>query len=161
MNQMTKWLFDTTYLLPFQGYPVDIKNLDQDLETLFLSNREDIAISACSLIECRFLAYSQYKKHKDKKIIDRSTKAIRKILDSKILTVINTWENSQANIYADDLRKKGMKDPLDCWIFGTAKAEDRVLISEEKAARKFIKNDTDWKSLEIMNWKEFKYNILD
>ena len=160
MKQMTKWLFDTTYLLPFQGYPVAIKNFDKDLEEIFLSNKTDIAISACSLIECRFVAYSQYKKLKNKQILDRSTTAIQQILKSKIFTIINTWEINEANTYADDLRKKGMEDIMDCWILGTAKAQDRVLISEEKVARKFIKKYTNWASLEIMNWKEFKNKVL-
>ena len=49
-----------------------------------------------------------------------------------------------------------MTDLMDCWILGTARAEDRILISEDKEAREFIEELGDWKSLEILNWKEFK-----
>ncbi len=161
MNQMTKWLFDTTYLLPFQGFDVKIKNLKNDLENLFLSKEEDIAISSCSIIECKWSAIKQFNKHNDKLYLDKSTRAINHIFNSNIFTILNSWEINQVNIYADELRSKGMTDLMDCWILGTARVEDRKMISEDKEAREFIEDLNDWKSLEILNWKEFKNNVLN
>lgn len=51
MIVVQKWLFDTTYILPWFGINITIQNLKENLKLVLTNYKQAIAVTTCSLIE--------------------------------------------------------------------------------------------------------------
>ncbi len=157
---MKSYLFDTTYILPFCGIDVDLPQIIEILEKIASSQKIELLISSCSLLEAKYKAIRNYVKTKDRSYLDRVNIALLSFQSNRYFKVIDSWYLHEASANADILYINGHKDYMDCWIAATAKVKGAVLVSEDLSLKQKVLELSDWKSLLIINWREFieKFN---
>jgi predicted nucleic acid-binding protein len=156
---MLKWLFDSTYILPWFGINVNIPHLKESLKEVLASRTGEIAVTSCSLIEGKWKAIRAYQKENNPAYLERSNKALQAFAVGRYFQVINPWEVPEVSSLADELLKQGHNDYMDCWIAGTAKNRGVALISEDDDLRQLISTISTWSTLNIINWNEFLSQI--
>ena len=138
MTLNSGWLLDSTYIMPFFGINVRIPNLKKDLTRVLSANPGKIFVTSCSLIEAKWKAIRNYLKSGDKSYLKRANYALDSFRQNKYLILIDAWFVRDASNWADQLLIEGHQDYMDCWIAGTAKAKNFVLVSEDQPLRELI-----------------------
>jgi len=149
------WLLDSTYIMPFFGINVSILNIKKDLARVLSTNPGKIFLTTCSLIEAKWKAFRNYLKSGDKSYLERANYALDSFQQNKYLTLIDAWFVRNASKWADQLLIEGHQDYMDCWIAGTAKAKNLVLVSEDQPLCKLIGKLESWQSFTYIDWTKF------
>jgi len=155
MTMNNGWLLDSTYIMPFFGINVNIPNIKNDLTRLLFKVSGKIFVTSCSLIEAKWKAIRNYFKSGDKQYLERANSAFESFQQNKYITLLNAWFVRDASKWADQLLIEGHQDYFDCWIAGTAMAQNLVLISEDKPLFQIIKRLKAWKSFNCISWTDF------
>ena len=156
---MERLILDTTYILPLFG--VDIGGIsNSQIEHLWTQGVENakIIISDISLLEVMYKLQSDYRKKKEKSILQRYTQVLPTLLDIDFLSIYNTKLYVGAVDYANEIRTHGHNDYLDCLIAGTAMNLNAIFITEDETLNKIVK-DKFKENIEIKNFKELSPDI--
>lgn len=156
---MDKFLFDTTYILPYFGIDIKITNIIEDLTRIQNNNADQIKISTCSLIEAKWKAIRLYNQENNLEYLKRANNVILSFGMNKYFEVIDPWFHPEISFKADELLIAGHKDYMDCLIFATAKIYKNIIVTEDKQILKVIRSLENWSELKVINWKEFTTNI--
>ncbi|MHA2252678.1 MAG: PIN domain-containing protein [Candidatus Kariarchaeaceae archaeon] len=137
---MNRIILDTTYILPLFGIDIDGVSNSQ-IEYLWSKGIENasLILSDISLLETLFKLQSDYRKKKEKMILQRYTQVLPTLLDNDYLTIYNTKLHMGAVDYANEIRDLGHGDYLDCLIAGTAMNLNGTFITEDNVLNKLLK----------------------
>jgi len=149
------WLLDSTYIMPFFGINVDIPNINKDLTKILSQGSGKVFVTSCSLIEAKWKAIRNYLKSGDKSYLDRANNAFDSFQQNRYVKLIDAWFVRDASKWADQLLIEGHQNYMDCWIAGTAMAQNLILVSEDQPLYKLIKRLKSWKSFNCIPWAEF------
>ncbi|MHA1916765.1 MAG: PIN domain-containing protein [Candidatus Ranarchaeia archaeon] len=156
---MNSWLLDTTYILPFFGINVEIKNIKNDLKKIITKLPDSLVVTSCSLIEGKWKTLQAYKKTRKNEYLTRGNLALEGFKTNRYFKILNPWIVPNATKFADELFQLGHVDYMDCWIAGTAKAENANLVTEDKQLKQLIKKIPNWKKMNILSWDTFLKKI--
>src|SRR4030042_3627942 len=106
--------FDTTYILPFCGIDVQLPQIIEVLEKIAFSQKNQLLISSCSLLEAKYKAIRNYAKTEDRTYLDRVNIALLSFQSNNYFKVIDSWYLNEASANADNLYINGHKDYMDC-----------------------------------------------
>lgn len=155
MIVVQKWLFDTTYILPWFGINITIQNLKENLKLVLTNYKQAIAVTTCSLIEGKWRTIRAQKREKQRAYLGRANIALQGFATGKCFEIIDPWRVPGVSILADELLMEGHQDYMDCWIAGTAKKLNLVLVSEDKGLQQLTSQITHWADFQIINWQNF------
>ena len=136
-----------------------LPRLKEIWEPIFLKNKYELLISTCSLIEAKWKALRNFAKSGDLTFLTRANNALESFKASRYFTLVDSWFFRDICENSDELYRKGHPDYMDCWIAGTAKAREAVLITEDLPLKKIIALLPGWKSVSILSWTEFLAQI--
>ncbi|MBD3188365.1 PIN domain-containing protein [Candidatus Bathyarchaeota archaeon] len=149
------FLLDTTFIMPFFGIDVAIENFKEDLISLLSSSRDDLFITSCSLIEGKWKCIRNFTKSKNEEYLKRANNALESFQLNKYVKILDSWFVKDASKWADHLLVNGHQDYMDCWIAGTARALNLVLVTEDTPLVDLINDLDEWKLQKTIDWKVF------
>lgn len=155
MTLSNGWLLDSTYIMPFFGINVNIPDIKKDLAKILSANPSKIFTTTCSLIEAKWKAIRNYLKSGDRTHLKRANHALESFQQNKYISLIDAWFVRDASNWADQLLMEGHQDYMDCWIAGTAKVKNLVLVTEDRPLCELIKTLPSWQTLTYLNWTNF------
>lgn len=114
----------------------------------------DVYLPSTCLIESVYKLLNEYRKKKDKSILERYQMILPTILNSPI-KIFHSELNTKASLIASIIRHSGHSDFMDCWIVGAAIALNGIFLTEDKELEKILKKIPETKSLIIWSWNTF------
>ena len=158
MMNIKPLILDTTYILPLFGISIielsDYKRISKLLWSKGLKGYNLYIPSVC-LMEVLFKLNGEYRKNKDKNILNRYSITLPSILSSKYFQIFNPLLNPEANRISINIRHAGHTDLMDCLIAATATALKGILLSEDNELSKILKIIPETKDIPIWSWKDF------
>lgn len=155
-------ILDTIYVLPLFGIDITLtKSFPNEIKKLWKHGIQDCSIympNAC-LIEVLYKLNKEFRQKSDAKILDRYSLILPTILTSPIVKLYDCFSDITSSQIAMAIRKKGHNDIMDCWIASCSVALQGVLVSEDEALKKVIKQIPEFDNISIFSWIEFKENI--
>ncbi|MHA2370948.1 MAG: hypothetical protein ACXADX_19205 [Candidatus Hodarchaeales archaeon] len=146
---------DTTYLIPIFGIETDIASNEEIKTTLkaYIDSGGELGINTLSAIEGYGKAIRIAEKADVKGGFLSAAQGFIDLLSDKTFHHYEFRDFSIFN-WAQQLRRKH-RDLFDCFIFATALAKKKVLLTEDTFAHDEIK------TIKVWNWKTFKGKLMD
>ena len=157
MKNTNSIILDTTYVLPLFGIKMNIfESFKEELKQLWKNGIKDydVYLPSTCLIESVYKLLNEYRKKKDKSILERYQMILPTILNSPI-KIFHSELNTKASLIASIIRHSGHSDFMDCWIAGAAIALNGIFLTEDKELEKILKKIPETKSLIIWSWNTF------
>ncbi|MHA1359123.1 MAG: PIN domain-containing protein [Candidatus Helarchaeota archaeon] len=155
---MTKFVFDSSYLIPFFGIEINIRNFKEGMEKIE-KNHHIYLINICSFIEIKWIIFHFIKKLPDKKedFLNAYQEGLIFFIKSNQFELVS-YLNLEIDAMSNKVRDAGILDYFDALIYATAKVQDAILITEDRllheiSSQKLIKN-------KVLNWNAFIKSFL-
>lgn len=155
MTFVNRWLFDTTYILPWFGINVNILDLKKTLKEILNTQTGSIIVTSCSLIEGKWKSIREYRKKNNSEYLERANHALQAFAAGRYFQILNPWLIPEVTFLADELLKHGIKDYMDCWIAGTARKLGLKLVSEDDDLKQISSILGNWNDFKVIDWTQF------
>ncbi len=146
---MSNFVLDSSYLLPFCGIDINLK----DFKNLFegVLQKCNFLINICSFIEIKWVLFHYIKKNPEKKteFLNRYQDALLYFSKTPQFKLVS-FLDLEIDAFSNENRDAGLIDYFDATICATAQAQEATLITEdevihEKSIQKSIPIKTiDW-----------------
>ena len=135
--------------MPLFGFVPDIKNYD----ITRLLDTDGLYLSSISLLEIKYILIREFKKTKNKAILNRYEQVLPTITNHKSIRIVDGLLEPMIHQFANNIYYDGHNDLFDGIVIGTAMLLETDLLSE----------DTDFKKIstrKVWNWREYSAEYL-
>lgn len=159
---MKPLVLDTTFILPLFGIELTKpKEIKKYLPTILDHGVQgfDIYLPNTCLLETMYLLNREFRKTKNSAILNRFSRLLPTLFNSKYLKLLDPIQIPEAMIIANKIREAGHTDLLDCLIAATAIYLEGIFVTMDKQLIKIIRSIEELEKIEILTWSEFRKEI--
>lgn len=158
---MIEYFLDTSFLIPFFGMSINIKNIEKDFENILNRNEPIFGYSDISLVEIRFLIENKIRKGSPVELRDEYAVGLDILEYSDQFQNVGISDVDVSNLEIKFLTKYNYKDYFDCLIMASSYFTSKYLVTMDGSIKSTMKEfirDTRTKVgsqfIKVISWNE-------
>ncbi len=156
---MIDYFLDTSFLIPFFGMEINIKNLETDFEKILINKDCIFGYSDVSLIEIRFLIERAIKKGAPEELRDEYTGGMNALIQNDRFQNFSLTNTKIFDLEMGFLINYQVRDFFDRIIMATSFLNSKYLVTMDKqinSVMKIFNKRSDDKSqfVEVISWSQ-------